>query len=218
MRKRALSLLHIEDDSLWQTVISAALSGVPGVAHVQTAPTARDGLAIAATLRPDIVLLDLQLPDGDGLALSRELVLRPCPPRIVILSSRQDSAVLHAASQPHIAGLLWKAGDTLQLLPCAVETVARGGKYYPPEVCEALRRFRAAPDAFFKILSERELELLPHFGSGGSDDEIAAALELSAHTVRSHRQNVMRKLGLPSTGRLIHWIVVNGFAASGTSG
>lgn len=217
MRERGISLLHVEDDSLWQTVISTALSGVPRVAHVQTAPTARDGLEMAAALRPDVVLLDLQLPDGDGIALGRDLALLPRPPRIVILSARQDSAVLHAAREPHIAGLLWKYGNTLRLLPSAIETVARGAKYYPPEVQASLRRFRADPNAFFKILSTRELELLPHFGNGDSDDEIAAALGLSAHTVRSHRQNVMHKLGLPNTARLIHWIIVNGFATSAAS-
>lgn len=208
---RSLSLLHIEDDSLWQTVISAALSGVPHVSHVQGAPTARDGLAMAAALRPDIVLLDLQLPDGDGLALARDLVRLPRPPRVVVLSARQDSAVLHAASEPHVAGLLWKSDDTLEQLPSAIETVSRGGKYYPPEVRDALRRFRADPNAFFKILSNRELDLLPYWGCGASDAEIADELGISEHTAKSHRQSVMRKLNLPSTGRLVHWAIKNGF-------
>lgn len=217
MMKHRLSLLHIEDDSLWQTVIATALRGVPGVAHVQAAPSARDGLAMAATLRPDIALLDLQVPDGDSIALARDLAQLPRPPRIVILSARRDSAVLQAASEPHIAGLLWKAGDVLRHLPAAIEAVASGGKFYPPAEREALRRFRADPNAFLKIFSPRELELLPQFGCGADDREIAAGLGVSVHTVRSHRQNVMRKLNLHNTARLIHWIIVNGFAAGASS-
>lgn len=217
MMERRLSLLHIEDDSLWQTVIATALGGVPGVAHVQAAPSARDGLAMAATLRPDIALLDLQLSDGDGVALARDLAELPRPPRIVILSARRDSAVLQAASEPHISGLLWKTGDVLRHLPAAIEAVASGGKFYPPAERAALRDFLANPNAFFKILSPRELELLPHFGCGADDQEIAAELGVSVHTVRSHRQNVMRKLSLPNTARLIHWIIVNGFAAGSSS-
>jgi DNA-binding NarL/FixJ family response regulator len=209
--ERRLSLLHIEDDSFWRTVISAALSGLPHVAQVQTAPRARDGLAMAAQSLPDIVLLDLQLPDGDGLTLARELMLLPRAPRIVLLSVRQDAAVLHAASEPHIAGLLWKFGDVLGLLPSAIETVAHGGKFHPPEVREALRRFRCDPNAFFKVLSDGEINLLPYWACGASDAEIADARGISTHTVKSHRYSVMRKLNLHSTARLIHWAIVSGF-------
>lgn len=166
------------------------------------------------TFRPDLVLLDLVLPDGDGLQLARDLALLPQPPHVAILSVRDDTAVLHAAAEPHIAGLLWKSGDLLDQLPHALDVIAQGGKYYPPNVRAVLRRHRADPKAFFKLLSSREIALLPHFARAESDDEIAASHGLSAHTVKSHRQNIMRKLDLPGTARLTHWAIVNGFGGA----
>lgn len=197
---------------MWQTFITSALRGLPCVTRYECAPTAMDGLALARTLRPRIVLLDLMLPDGDGVALAKELALLPHPPRVLFCTARNDSAVLLAASQPHVSGLLWKTSDLAAQLASAIASVAAGGKYYPPEVRAALRRFRADPNAFFKLLSPREIALLPHFGRGDADAEIAAGLGLSAHTVRSHRRSVMQKLDLPSTPRLIHWIIAHGFA------
>lgn len=128
-----------------------------------------------------------------------------------MLSARQDAAALHAACASHIAGMIWKNADTLLHLPAAIEAVARGGRYFPVEVREALRRFRSDPKAFHKLLTPRELELMPYFARGASDAEIAAACTLSAHTVRAHRQKAMHKLDLPSFARLVHWAIVNGF-------
>lgn len=199
---------------MWQTVIAAALRAVPSVAHIERAATGRDGLTLARTLRPDLVLLDLVLPDAEGVDLALDLARLPFPPRVLLLSARRDAAALHAASQPHIAGLLWKCGETLEQLPQAIATVAAGGKYYPTEVRDAFRRLRADPQAFFKLLSPRQIALLPHFARAESDEEIATALGLSAHTVKSHRQTVMRKLDLRGAARLTHWAIVNGFGGA----
>lgn len=199
---------------MWQTVISAALRALPSVAHFEHASTGHDGLALTRTLRPDLVLLDLVLSDADGVALALELARLPFPPRVLLLSARRDAAALYAASEPHIAGLLLKSHGALGQLPQAIGTVAAGGKYYPTEVREALRRFRADPQAFFKLLSPRQIALLPHFARAESDEEIATGLGLSAHTVKSHRQTVMRKLDLHGPARLTHWAIVNGFGGA----
>ncbi|MBI2518385.1 MAG: response regulator transcription factor [Opitutae bacterium] len=212
MHRKNLSILSIEDESLWRTFIAAALGVLPMVSQSESAPTGQDGLRMARTLRPDIVLLDLMLPDTDGFSLALDLARLPHPPRIILLSSRQDDVALLAASESHISGLLWKSGDVFRQLPVVLGEVASGRKFYPPEVRDALRRLRADPNAFFKILSTRELELMPRFGLGQSDAEIATALGLSNHTVKSHRQHVMAKLGLHSAPRLIHWAIDHGFA------
>lgn len=105
MTKRKLS---VEDDSLWQTFMAAALRAVPEVAQVVFASTGAEACALARTLRPDVALLDLVLPDTDGIALARELVRSPRPPRVVFVTTRRDAFVLHAASECHIAGLIWE--------------------------------------------------------------------------------------------------------------
>ncbi len=191
---------------------------MPEIGVFETVPDAATALSRAESLQPDVVLLDVVLPDGDGLAVARTLSAMKTPPRIVLLSVRRDDVVLQAASSAHIAALLWKTGDVLDKLPEAIRTVTAGGKYHPPEVREALRKFRADPQAYFKILSDRELELLPRFGEGLSDEEVATLFGLSIHTVKSHRQNILTKLGLHSTARLIHWAIMRGFVRPPSDG
>jgi DNA-binding NarL/FixJ family response regulator len=216
--KLRISLLHVEDDSLWQMTIATALRALPEVEKYESATTVALARERAARLRPDVVLLDIVLGDGDGLALARELNECTPAPRIILLSVRRDDVVLQSACEGHAAGVLWKSSDVFVKLPEAIRTVASGGRYYPVEVREALRRFRADPEAYFKILSDREIELLPHFGQGLSDDEIAGLFRLSTHTIKSHRQKILSKLNLHSTARLIHWAIMRGFVRPPSDG
>ncbi|WP_415908985.1 LuxR C-terminal-related transcriptional regulator [Oleiharenicola sp. Vm1] len=207
-----LSLLHVDDDPLWQGAVAAALRATPEVGKSEVVESARAARERAAVLRPNVVLLDLVLPDGDGLELARELSHSPAPPRIILLSVRRDDVVLLATSRAHIAGLLWKTDDVLTQLPAAIRAVAAGDKYLPREVYDAVRRFRADPQAYFKILSDRELELLPQIGAGLSDEQIASTVGLSAYTVKTHRIHLMGKLNVHSRTELIHWAIQRGFA------
>lgn len=218
MTKPRFSLLHVEDDSLWQTSVAGVLRGLPEVKSYETVATVSAALERVRDCRPDLVLLDVVLADGDGLQLARELAALPIPPKILLLSVRRDDVVLQAAHEPHVAALLWKGGDVLMGLPEAVRTVAAGGRYFPPEVREALRKFRSDPAAYFKILSDRELDLLPLLGSGFSDEEAAAQLGLKASTVKTHRLSILAKLNLPSTARLIHWAIQRGFVRPPSDG
>ncbi len=211
--KQPLHILYIEDDPLWLATIPGVLRNLPKVTRVDTAPTGAEALALAEQVPPSIVILDLILPDFDGLALARRFSARTPAPRILLLTARHDPVALAAASEGHIAGLLWKAGDTLTRLPVAIGALAGGGGYCPHEVREATRHFRADPDAYFKILSPREQELLPAIGRGQSDEEIAVLVGLSVHTVASHRHHIMRKLGLHSTPQLMQWAFDQGFVA-----
>ena len=212
MTKHKLTVLHIEDDALWQAAVSAALEKIPAIGRVAVAADRASALLKLEELHPDLILLDLQLPDTDGVAFALELARNRHVPRMLILSVRRDTVVLNAASAPHIAGLIWKTGDVFRELPVAIATVLAGGKYYPEQVRAELRRFRSDPQAYFKILSPRELELMPYFGCGWSDDEIGQEIGLSPQTVRSHRHHIMRKLDLPTTARLTHWAIMAGFS------
>lgn len=216
--KSSFSLLHVEDDSLWQTSVAGVLRGLPEVKSCETVATATAALEHVRNFRPDLVLLDVVLTDGDGLQLAREFAALRAPPQILLLSVRRDDAVLQAAHEPHVAALLWKTNDVLARLPEAIRCVAAGGRYFPLEVREALRKFRSDPEAYFKILSDRELELLPLLGSGLADEEIAALFRLSTQTVRAHRRSILNKLQLPSTPRLIHWAIQRGFVRPPSDG
>lgn len=211
MTKSRITLLHVEDDPLWQTTVAGVLRDWPEMEQCDCVGTASAAKACAPKLQPQIVLLDVVLPDGDGLQLARELAMQPWQPKLLMLTVRRDDVVLQAAGAKHIDGLIWKSADVGAHLAEALRRVIAGTKYFPAEVREALRKFRADPSAYFKILSDREMELLPLLGSGASDGDIAAALGLSVHTVKSHRHSILAKLNLPSTPRLIHWAIQRGF-------
>jgi len=213
-----ISLLHIDDDDLWRTSIAAVLRGLPEVTTVESVENASEGRARFAKLRPEIVLLDVMLPDADGLQLARELGGYAESPKVILLSVRRDDAVLHAAASSTVAGVVWKAADALDRVPLAVRAVLDGGAFFPPEVREAIRRFRADPVAYFKVLSRREISLVPLFGAGIGDKDVALQVGLSVHTVRSHRRNIMAKLNVHSTPQLIMWAIQRGFVRPPSDG
>jgi two-component system response regulator NreC len=206
-----LLILHIEDDPLWRGLFGRLVQSISDVRQCVQCETGAKGLDLALTHQPDIVFLDLRLPDADGFTLAEELARLVATSRILLLSARNDDSALINATQPHIAGLIWKSSEIAQQLPVAIETVSAGRKYFSRVVREQLRRLRADPQAFHKILSDREIGLLPRFGLGLTDQEIAAQSGLSPLTVKSHRQHIMAKLGLHRTPELIHWAIQHGF-------
>ena len=205
------TLLHIEDDPLWGVLIREIVSGWPEVKYLALAITGPEGIAQCQELQPDVVLLDLQLPGAGGFEIAATLSQLKKPPRIVMLTMLTSDAVLYAATRPHISGMLWK-GDSINadLHPAVAEALA-GRKYYSPKIQADLQAMRSDPNAFFKILSDREIDLLPWLGRGENDEKIAARAGIHATTVRSHRQHIMGKLGLSSTPELMCWIEIKGF-------
>jgi len=207
------SILYVEDDSPWCELVESAVRAWPGCGRLAVAATADEGRRLAGALGPAIILLDLPLPDADGFALARELGRLPRRPRLLLLAARSHDAVLYQAGQAHVAGLLWKSPAATAALPLALAEVAAGRRFLPPEIGAALRRLRGDSGSFFKFLSERELELVPVFGLGGTDDEIAGRVGLSRLTIKSHRQHILAKLGLHRSVDLVHWAIRNGFVA-----
>jgi DNA-binding NarL/FixJ family response regulator len=184
---------------------------LPAVRQVLTAGTGAEGLAQARTQRPDVVLLDLRLPDADGLELADELGALPHVRRIVLVTARADDAALHAAaSRPHITGLIWKNLQMPHLLPRALDVVAGGGRFHPPEVRAAWCELKRRPDAFYKYFSPRELEFAALLGRGLSDGEVAEKLGVGTFAARSQRQRIMQKLGLHRSVDLVHWAIRTG--------
>lgn len=212
MRTDSLSILHIEDDPLWGEAVRLIVESSSRSIDYRRGTTGAEGIRLAQERPPEIVLLDLRLPDADGFATAAELLRPAARPRIVLLSVRNDeAALLRIMRQPQIAGMIWKGEDVGKHLPAAIAEVRGGRRYDSPEIRAALRRLRADPQAFFKILSDREIGLLPGLGRGQTDEEIAARAGLSALTVKSHRQHIMAKLGLHRTPDLIHWAIRHGF-------
>ena len=205
------SLLHIEDDVLWGRAVKQMVNTWQEVSHVGTATSAEAGIALCRTHQPDLALLGLELPDADGFELALTLASFPRPPRILLLTVKTDAVTLFRAGYAYIAGMVWKTDPVHETLRCAVREVLAGRRYFPENVRQAMRATRTDPAAFFKILSSRELSMLPLLCQGFTDGQIAEQNGLCPATVKSHRQHIMAKLNLHRTADLIRWAAEKGF-------
>lgn len=180
-------------------------------AEIHAADTAAKGIELCRLHQPDLILLDIVLPDKHGLELIPAIRSTSPDTKILILSSHIDEHTLHLAYAADVNGFVDKNIQSLDVLHEAVKDVLEGKFYASASVQTVRARMRADPLSFAKMLSGREMELLRHFGYGKSNEEIATLVSLSPRTVRNHRHNIMAKLGIKSTPQLIRYAIDKGF-------
>jgi DNA-binding NarL/FixJ family response regulator len=206
-----LKIVVIEDHALMRDLLlKACREAVPG-SSVAGAKDAQTGLQTCHSTQPDIVILDLGLPDRDGLELLDDL-LTACPSvKVIGVSGYNDEFTLHRAVRSKLHGFVDKNEQTVEALAEAIRTVFRGERYLSAAVKEAHLAQRNNPASFDKILSEREQSLLVLFGSGLTNEQVAVRVGLSELTVRNHRCRLMAKLELRTSPELIRYALEKGF-------
>ena len=210
--RRPASLLYVEDCPGWAELVERLSRWWMEIRHTGCAKTLAEARERLRVSPPDVLLLDLWLPDGDGLDLAEELRRTKSAVKIIVCTVRGDDVALHQFNHLALDGMVWKGASLATSLRPAIDAVLAGRRWFPPELEAARRALRTDPVAYFKVLSDRELELLPRFGAGESDAEIAASGVLSVHTVHSHRRDVMHKLNLHRSVDLGRWAEAHGFA------
>lgn len=160
----------------------------------------------------DILLLDVRLPDGSGLRVVPELVKARIEVPVLLLTSSEESFIVHQAARSFVQGYVHKDEDA-DILVAAVLAVANGGSYFSPKSSERRRKLMADERCFDKLLSPREQQLISLLGAGFSDDEIAPLHSLSAGTIHAHRRNIMAKLNLHTAQELTRFALLHGFTA-----
>jgi len=206
-----MKIIVIDDHALMrELLLKACLEAVPG-SRVHGAGTAKSGLALVQARQPDLIILDLALPDRDGLELLDDLLLASPRSKVIGLSGYSDEFTLHQVNHSKLHGFVDKKEQTVEQLANAIQSVMGGERYFSESVRQAVVSQRNDPVAFNKILSQREQQLLGLFGRGLSNQQVAATLGLSELTVRNHRCRTMAKLGLRTTAELIHYALEKGF-------
>lgn len=161
---------------------------------VGEASTGREGLEVIADERPDVAVLDYQMPDLTGLDVVHAIVRQQLPTRTLILSAVTDSAIVFRALEEGAQGYLSKEARRSEIVD-AVRRVSQGETVVPPELAAGLAdqiRLRAASAG--PVLSEREQQVLTGFARGLSIPELAAELYLGVSTVKTHTQRLYQKL------------------------
>lgn len=201
----ALRVAIVEDMQCFAQMLQEICLRYWDLAVITVSYDGASALGSIAQSQPDIVLLDLCLPDMDGISLAQKLNQAVPATRIIIVSGTCGDFQLHRLREVKIHGYLDKFTDVLKNLKAAVTLVYQGGYYFSPCYREAQRRLRQSRHAFFKLLSARQLAVLRLIAQALTDDEIADRLQLASTTVQTHRREIMHKLDIHSTPKLMHY-------------
>ena len=182
---------------------------------VGEAADGREAVRLAKELRPDIVIMDIGMPLLNGLDAAAQ-IMRECDGvSIIILSMYTDESYIVRALDAGARGYLLKdtADDDIER---AIRCVATGRPFFSPLIAQALlndylrlMRERRVQDSY-ELLTDREREVLQLLAEGKSNKEAATVLDLSPHTIETHRQNLMQKLGLHNTAEIVLYAVRKG--------
>ncbi len=195
-------VLLVDDQALFREALATLLATHDGIDVVGEAGNGAEALREAASLAPDVVLMDLRMPVLDGVAATRRLRAEQANVRVIALTTFDDDEDVFAALRAGAVGYLLKDVSSARLVE-AVLAAARGESVLQPSVAaKVVARFAQLPDApaprpqpLVVPLSERELDVLRLLADGRSNREIAAALFLAEGTVKNHVTNVLGKLG-----------------------
>jgi DNA-binding NarL/FixJ family response regulator len=196
-----IRVLIADDQVLVRTGFRMILKAEPGIEVVGEAGDGREAVALARETEPHVVLMDVRMPELDGIAATR-LILdgSETAPRILVLTTFDLDEYVYEALRAGASGFLLKDAPEDQLL-AGIRIVADGGSLFAPAVTQRLierfsQREPARPPAALEELTPRELEVLRLLARGLSNAEIAAQFVVSEHTVKTHVAHVLQKLDL----------------------
>ncbi|HEX4719200.1 MAG TPA: response regulator transcription factor [Thermoleophilaceae bacterium] len=189
-----IRVLLVDDFPLVRSGIAAALQDEAGIDVVGEAGTAAEAMALAVAQAPDVVLLDLGLPDESGVTMISRLAEKSPRSRVVVITASENVEVLSSAMAAGAVGYLTKRTTPRQLCD-AVVTVHGGGTVVDAGLAAVTR----------PALTERERRVVQLVAEGLTDKEIASALFVSPRTVQNQLTSIRRKLGLGRRSELAHW-------------
>jgi RNA polymerase sigma factor (sigma-70 family) len=205
-----IRILLADDHTILRQGLKLILSSQPDLQVVGEAANGNEVVQLAQELRPDIVLLDVAMPELNGIDATRRMMETNPKLRILVLSMHKEAVYVREILRAGARGYLLKDVIDSELLS-AVRSVARGDGYVSPAVSSALLSdYRQNIHDPLDLLTKREREVLQLIAEGKTNKEVAAKLNLSVYTVDSHRGKIMEKLNLHSTGELVRFAIKHG--------
>lgn len=203
-----LRILISDDHGVLRAGLRALLNAAPNLEVVAEAADGAEALRLTGELRPDIVLLDINMPGLDGIEVTRQLREILPEVKVLILTIYEDESLLQEAIRAGAAGYIIKRAVEAELI-AAIHAICHGHLYIHPAMTRALLKDLAQAPVFDKPatqpLTPREIEVVRLIAQGYTNRQIAEILSLSVRTVESHRANVMSKLALRSRVDLVRY-------------
>lgn len=196
MKNREAAVLLVDDHALILQGLQSVISEMPEIGEVCIALSGNEALSILEKKTFDLYLLDLELPEMDGLTLLKQIRRKYPAARIIVNTMHEEPWVIRKIMQLDLNGVVLKSGEVSELID-AVRAVLQGGVYFCREFKElelqSVRRKRDVPECSM-WLTQREKEVLREIAAGMQTREIAERLHVSVNTVESHRKSLMLKL------------------------
>jgi DNA-binding NarL/FixJ family response regulator len=204
-------VLIVDDHAVVRSGIRLLLDQETDIEPVGEAGSGREAIFEARSLKPDVILMDVVMPDGNGLEVIPALLREQPEMKILVLSMQDDPRYVREAFDAGAKGYVLKEAADVEVV-AAVREVARGGRYVHPAL--GARLIAADVAAARKVeedpLSDREREVLRLLALGHTNQEIAQQLFISVRTAETHRAHIMQKLRLSSRAELVRYAIAQG--------
>jgi DNA-binding NarL/FixJ family response regulator len=213
---RNLRILIADDHDLMRRGLKALLESHPGWTVCAEAHTGREAVSKAEELKPDIVILDITMPELNGVEAARRILKGSPNTEILVLSVHYSDQLIRDILDAGVRGYIVKS-DSDRDLVVAVEALANHKPFFTPRATELiLNNFNSKggsvselPETIGDRLTSREREIVQLLSEGKSSKEVASALSISVKTAETHRANIMRKLEIHSVSELVRYAVRN---------
>jgi two-component system response regulator NreC len=207
----SIRVLIVDDHAVVRAGLRLRLDAEEDIEAVGEAGSGREAIFEARSLKPDVILLDLVMPDQSGLEVLPTLLQEGPESKVLILSMQDDPEYVRQAFSSGASGYVLKEAADTEVV-AAIREVAGGGRYVNPELGARLvtADTEAARKADENPLSDREHEVLRLLALGHTNQEIAEQLFISVRTAETHRAHIMRKLRLSSRAELVRYALAQG--------
>lgn len=217
MSVRRVRVLLVDDHQMMRDGLRAVLAGVPDIEVVGEASDGRMALDLVRTLHPDVVVMDVGMPELNGVEATRQIRAEFQGVKVIALSTHTDKSYVHHMLEAGACGYVLKIAAHDELVR-AVRAASLGRTYLSPEVAGSVverstHAHTGGEVSAYSTLGAREREVLQLVAEGKTSAETAKAMHISIKTVESHRRNIVQKLGLHGTAELTKYAVREGLTS-----